>query len=116
MREIVCIVCPNGCRLTVDDEGKITGNLCPRGPQYAISEMTNPTRVVTSTVRIENTYARRCPVKTSVAIPKEKIFEAVKLLEGVKLTAPVKIGDVIIENVLDTGADFIVTKNMEEFA
>lgn len=113
MREMVCIVCPNGCRLKVDDSGNVTGNLCPRGAAYAISELTHPTRVVTSTVKISGASHKRCPVKTNGAVPKEKIFEVMNSLNTVELTAPVHIGDVAVSNILDTGIDVVVTKNME---
>lgn len=116
MREMVCIVCPNGCRLKIDDEGKVAGNMCPRGAEYAVSELTHPTRVVTSTVKVNGAMYKRCPVKTNGAIPKEKIFDAMKLLENVTLTAPVHIGDVVIGDVLGTGIDFVASKNMEESA
>lgn len=116
-RELVCIVCPRGCRLTlVKDENAergyiVTGNACPRGTDYGIKELTNPTRVVTSTVKIKNYFLNRLPVKTNGAIPKEKIFECMKIINSVELEAPIKVGQVIIENILGTGVDLVTCKS-----
>lgn len=114
MKELICIVCPKGCHLKVDDENgyTVTGNGCPRGAEYGKKELTAPTRVITSTVRVTGGLYKRCPVKTDRPIPKELIFDAMKLLNDVDLTAPVKVGQVIIENVLGTGANFIAARNM----
>ena len=113
MTELICIVCPKGCHLKVDEENgyAVTGNSCEKGAAYGKKELTNPTRVVTSTVRVEGSEKRRVSVKTSRDISKGKMMEAVALLDGVTLTAPVHIGDVVLENILDTGADFVATGN-----
>ena len=113
MTELICIVCPKGCHLKVDEENgyAVTGNSCEKGVAYGKKELTNPTRVVTSTVRVEGSEKRRVSVKTSRDIPKGKMMEAVALLDSVTLTAPVHIGDVVLENILGTGADFVATGN-----
>jgi len=113
MKELICIVCPKGCHLTVDEEKDyaVTGNSCPRGAEYGKIELTHPTRVITSTVRCVGGAHPRCPVKTNRAIPKECIFEAMALLDGVELHAPVHCGDVVVPNVCGTGVDFIATKD-----
>ena len=120
MREMICICCPMGCRLTVEktaDGYSVTGNTCPRGKVYAIDEMTAPKRTICSTVRtafpVDNGNYKTVSVKTSVSVPKELIFEALKTLGGVRLDAPVKIGDVVVKNVLGTGADFVATRNVD---
>lgn len=116
MREMICICCPMGCRLTVEktaDGYSVTGNNCPRGKAYAIDEMTAPKRMVTSSVPVDNGNYKTVSVKTSVSVPKELIFEALKTLGGVRLDAPVKIGDVVVKNVLGTGADFVATRNVD---
>ena len=116
VRELTCIGCPLGCQLTVtmgNDEIKVEGNTCPRGEAYAKKEVTNPTRIVTSTVRVEGGTIERAAVKTASDIPKGKIFECVKALKGIEVPAPVHIGDVILENVADTGVDIVATKNVE---
>lgn len=113
-RELICIVCPRGCHLVVDENMHVTGNYCPRGPIYAIRELTDPRRTVTSTVRIISKLARRLPVKTSAPIPKGLMFDCMKALDSVLAKAPVHIGDVLIRNVLGTDCDVVATKNVEE--
>ena len=114
-RELICIGCPMGCPLTVELEGgeilSITGHTCRRGEVYARKEVTNPTRIVTSTVEVEGGKVARVSVKTKEDIPKEKIFQCVKALKGVTVKAPVHIGDVIVANVADTGVDIVATRN-----
>lgn len=111
MTELVCIVCPKGCRLKVDSALNVTGHSCPRGEAYAKEEVSNPIRVVTSTVRVEGGNHRRCPVKTNGKIPKALIFEVIKALDGVCLKSPVQIGQVVISNVCETGIDFVTTNH-----
>ena len=112
MKELICIVCPKGCHLKVDEENgyAVTGNSCPRGAEYGRVELVNPTRVITSTVAVKNEEHPRCPVKTSKPIPKGLIFEAMKTLDGLELDTPVQLGQVVVENVCGTGADFIATR------
>lgn len=113
---LICIGCPLGCPITVEmEEGTIksvTGNTCPRGDAYAKKELTNPTRIVTSTVRVAGGHLAMVSVKTASDIPKGKIFDCVKALKDVEVKAPVKIGDVIVRNVAGTGVDVIATKNV----
>ena len=113
MKELTCIVCPRGCRLTIDDELNVTGNTCPRGAQYAKDELTNPKRMITSFVRVKNRENCVVSVKTSTSIPKGMIFDVMNEIEKVRVSAPVKIGDIAIKNVLNTGADIIITKNIK---
>lgn len=113
MANIVCIVCPKGCRLTVDETTfEVVGNNCPRGAAYGKAELTSPTRVITSTVKVEKGDICRCPVRTKGAIPKGKMFDVMSALRKVTLVSPVKIGDVVIPNVCDTGIDVIATRNV----
>ena len=114
MKELICIVCPNGCRLKVDEENgyAVTGNRCARGAEYGRVELLRPTRVVTSTVRCTGGTHPRCPVKTDRPIPKERIFDVMEALEGVSLAAPVSVGQVVIENVCGTGANIVATRGM----
>jgi CxxC motif-containing protein len=116
MTELICIVCPRGCRLQVDAENgyRVLGNQCPRGEVYGRDELRNPTRMITSTVRVNGALHPRCPVKTSSPIPKGLIFDAVKTLDGVTLCAPVKSGQVVVKNVCNTGVDFIATRDMQQ--
>ena len=116
-RNLTCIGCPLGCAITVTMDGgnvvSITGNTCKRGDVYARKEVTNPTRIVTSTVRVSGGSIDMVSVKTKEDIPKGKIFECEKALKGIEVPAPVHIGDVILENVADTGVDIVATKNVE---
>ncbi|MDY0345083.1 MAG: DUF1667 domain-containing protein [Bacilli bacterium] len=114
MKELICIICPRGCRLKVDDNLNVTGNLCPRGIIYAKTEMTNPTRVITSTVKINSKNAVRLSVKTAQAVPKAKMFDCMRELDKVMVEAPIHIGDVVIHNICETGVDVIATKDIEE--
>ena len=113
MKELTCIVCPRGCRLTIDDELNVTGNSCPRGAQYAKDELTNPKRMITSFVRVKNRENTVTSVKTSTSIPKGMIFDVMNEIDKVRVSAPTKIGDIAIKNVLNTGADIIITKNIK---
>ena len=116
MREMICIVCPKGCRLQVEEkpDGEIIvmGNGCNRGIPYAKKELTNPTRVITSTVKITGGIHKRLPVKTSTDIPKGLNFDVMRELEKIEVQAPIKVGTVLIKNVLGTGADIVATRNM----
>lgn len=113
-REMICIGCPMGCPLTVEMDGtevvNVTRNTCKRGDVYAKKEVTNPTRIVTSTVKVEGGKVDMVSVKTKEDIPKGKIFDCVKALKGVSVKAPVRIGDIILANVADTGVDIVATK------
>lgn len=115
-KELTCIGCPLGCSLTVTIEGNevisVTGNTCPKGDAYARKEVTNPTRIVTSTVRVKDGIASMVNVKTASDIPKEKIFGCTAALRDVVLTAPVKIGDVVLKDVCGTGVDIVAAKNI----
>ena len=111
------IRCPIGCAITVtqDDDGKvtdITGNSCPNGYKYAANEVTNPTRIVTTTVRVKGGTLPVVSVKTKGDVPKGKMFECVKAINKMEVSAPVAIGDVIVHDVAGTGVDVVATKNV----
>lgn len=116
-RNLTCISCPMGCPLTVvmnDTEVvSVSGNTCKRGDVYARKEVTDPTRIVTSTVRVEGGSADMVSVKTKEDVPKGKIFDCVNALKDVIVKAPVHIGDVIISDVAGTGVAIVATKNVE---
>ena len=114
MKELVCIVCPKGCRLHVDDENgfTVTGNSCPRGAEYGKNEIQNPTRVLTSTVRLSGGAYRRCPVKTEKAVPKGKLMDIMKELNHVEVASPVSIGQVVLTDAAGTGVNVVVTKSL----
>ena len=114
MKQLICICCPRGCHLEVDDLNgyTVSGNICPRGDEYGRNEIMNPCRVLTSTVRISGADYGRCPVRTSKPIPKRLLFDAMRLLDDVNLISPVKRGDVVLKGFAGTDADLIVTKDM----
>ena len=116
-RKLICINCPLGCSITVTlNEGEVisvTGNTCPRGEAYGRKECTHPTRIVTSTVRVSGGTLPVVSVKTASDIPKEKMKECVRQLKQLTLTAPVHIGDIVLENAAGTGVPVIATKNVE---
>lgn len=113
IKEMICIVCPVGCHINVDTETLVVqGNACPRGAVYGKEEVTAPKRVITSTVKIKNALDNRCPVKTTAGIPKYMNFQLMEELKKIELTAPVKRGDIVIENVFNTGVNVVVTKDM----
>lgn len=116
-RDLICIGCPLGCPLTVTIENgevtTVTGNTCPKGDAYARKEVTNPTRIVTSTVCVEGGVAPMVSCKTAADIPKGKIFEVTESLKTICAKAPVAIGDVLLADAAGTGVDIIATKNVE---
>ena len=118
IRNLTCISCPMGCPITVEMEGEeiisVTGNTCKRGEVYARKEVTNPTRIVTSTVKVLGGAADMVSVKTKGDIPKGKTFECVRALKGVEIEAPVHIGHVVVQNAAGTGVDIVATKNVQK--
>ena len=114
MKELICIVCPNGCRLQVDEENglRVTGNACPRGEEYGRNELLHPVRVLTGTVRLHGGTLPRCPVKTRGTIPKEKLLEAARALCMVDVDAPVRRGDVVLADICGTGVDVVASRDV----
>lgn len=116
--ELTCIGCPLGCPLTVTTEDdntfvSVTGNTCLNGKKYAMSEVTNPTRILTSSVKVSGGDAKMCSVKTAGPIPKDRVLACAKLLESVVVESPVDIGDVIVHNIDNTGVDVIATRSIK---
>ena len=113
MKEFTCIICPRGCQLKVDDNMNVTGNFCPRGKDYAISEITDPRRTITTTIRVINREDTLVSVKTSAPVPKGMIFKVMEVIDTLSINAPCKIGDIAKANILDLGIDILVTKEIE---
>ena len=116
VRELTCINCPLGCSLSVtivDGEAvAVTGQTCKRGEVYGRKEVTNPTRMVTTSVPVDGSATERMlSVKTATDIPTGRIFDVMEALKGVRATAPVRIGDVVLPNVCGTGVDIVATRN-----
>jgi CxxC motif-containing protein len=116
-RELICIGCPMGCPLTVSMENKtilqVEGNTCKKGDSYARKEVANPTRIVTSTVRVKGGIDVMAAVKTRSDVPKTAIFACIQALKGITVQAPVRIGDVIVADVAGTGVDMVAAGNVD---
>lgn len=113
-RNITCILCPCGCALEVNIDGdkvEVTGNTCPKGARYGKEEVLYPVRTVTSVMRVANRIDTMVSVKTSVPIPKEKIFDVMKEIRACSVNAPVCSGDILIKDIF--GADIIATKSID---
>ena len=114
--KIICITCPMGCTLEVTHDGdtitKVVGEECKRGREYAQAELTDPRRMVTSTAKVKGGVHPLVPVYTAAPIPKPLIFDLLATLRKVELQAPVKDGQVVLENALDTGIDVLASRNM----
>lgn len=114
-KRVTCVICPKGCNIDVKlEDGKIvdiTGYTCKRGLSYAKSEVTCPTRILTTTVNIKNEEMHRLPVRTAEAIPKELIKKAVYESKDLVVKPPVKMGDVVKENIAGSGVDLIASRS-----
>ena len=112
-KRITCIICPQGCDITVDGDGdtihSMTGHECKRGETYARDEFIHPLRILTSSVKVCGSTVPLVAVRTNKSIPKELLFHGMQEIRKVQATAPVKRGDVIISNILGTGADLVAT-------
>lgn len=114
-KEMICVACPIGCQITVTLNGNeivsVEGNACKRGESYAKTEISNPTRSLTTTVRVSGGNAPLVPVKSAQPVPKAMMKECAEALSKISVAAPVKIGDVVMKNILETGVDIIATNN-----
>lgn len=115
-KSLICINCPLGCRLTATlEKGEVravTGNTCPRGEAYARRELSAPTRILTSTVRVTGGTLPVVSVKTADGIPKGRIFDCMEAIRDIELKAPVVMGQVVLADVCGTGVDIVATKNI----
>lgn len=113
--KLTCINCPLGCSLEVTRENEkyvVSGNNCLRGKHYALQEITNPVRIITTTVKVKNN-SMMLSVKSNGGIAKDKILDCINILKDVEAVAPIEINDVIVSNILDSGVDIIATKTIE---
>lgn len=111
--QVICIMCPLGCKMKVDEKDgsyHIRGAACTNGEEYALQEVTAPGRVVMSVLCCEKSDIPTVAVKTNKPIPKEKIFQVMQELSKIKIEAPVKVGDIIVENILNLGIDIVATR------
>lgn len=116
MKELICIGCPIGCMMKVDVQGeeiRVSGNGCKRGESYARNEILCPKRPIASTVALKNGAIRRLSVRTAGEVPKDSIFACMQEIHEICVSAPVRIGDVVLKNCAGTGVDIIATKNVD---
>ena len=118
MQELICIVCPKGCIMTMEEgkdcaPGQIMGYTCPKGEEYARQELSCPTRVVTSTVKIIGAAHPRLPVKTDGSIPKDRIFDCIRLMDSLSVQAPVQLGQCLIADALGLGVSVVACRTMD---
>ena len=117
-KKYTCIICPNGCEITVELDGEgviksVEGHTCKKGEEYVRQELTHPVRTIATSVLVKGGELPLASVRVDAPIPKEHIFDAMEEIRKVSLEAPTKIGQVVIENLLGTGANVIVTKNVK---
>ncbi|MBD3388759.1 MAG: DUF1667 domain-containing protein [Candidatus Altiarchaeales archaeon] len=114
-RELICIVCPQGCTIKVsgtEDKLEIEGNRCQRGHDYAVKEVTAPERTITSSVKVSGGELPVASVKTDGTVPKANILNYMKEIRKARVKAPVNIGDVVIEDLGGTSVKVVVTKKV----
>ncbi len=116
MKELVCIVCPRGCELNISEDLVVTGNKCPRGEMYAKKELTNPTRTVTSTIKIVGASISNIPVKTDREIDKDKIFELLKFIKNKEVQAPIRLGDILIKKPIGIDVNIVATRSVDKIS
>lgn len=117
-KQMICILCPNGCELEVEyGENRllsVCGNKCPKGALYAEQEVTNPTRNIATSVLVIGGELPLCSVRLTKPIPKSRIFDAVNEIQKIRLNAPVSIGQVLLRDILGLGSDVIATRPVEK--
>ena len=111
MKQITCIICPNGCLLSIDENMNVTGNLCPKGKEFAISEIKDPRRTLTSTCKTIFKDVPVISVKTDLEIRKDDVLKVMEEINKVVIDKRMKIGDIVISNVLNSGANIVVSSN-----
>ena len=114
-KTFTCIVCPNGCEITVQGEGNdflVSGEGCPRGKTYVLQEMTDPRRTIATSMLVRGGETDLCSVRLTQPIPKNRIMDAVREIHAKVLTAPVESGSVVIRGILGTDSDVIATRDV----
>ena len=116
-KEIICTVCPRGCRIQVEGQGdtiiSVEGHSCKRGLEYGSAEFAHPVRILTTTVKLEGVQNDLLPVRSSKPLPKEKLFDCMDIIRATTVKVPVARYDVIIPNICDCGVDIVATKTVE---
>ena len=112
MKELTCIICPNGCQLTIDADLNVSGNMCDRGKQFALQEIQNPQRTITTTCKTKFIGYPVVPVKSDGTINKDLIKDVIKEINKITISDKLGIGDIVIENVLNTGVNIVLSSNI----
>lgn len=119
-RKLTCIVCPGGCEIDVEFDGtgiqNITGAVCDRGRNYAASEITNPMRSVSSSVRLTGGMLPLASVRLTSPVPKNRMTDVMAEIRQITVDAPVSIGQVVVKNILGLESDLIITKNIDKMS
>ncbi|GAB6189196.1 DUF1667 domain-containing protein [Marinitoga arctica] len=118
VKELTCVRCPLGCKVKIEytkelEVIEVSGNKCPRGREYAIQEISDPHRILVTSVKVKNGKYNLASVKTTDSIPLRLFDKAMKIIEKTTVEAPVKRGDIVIKNFLETGVDLIITRSVE---
>lgn len=112
-QKVTCLICPLGCEVTVKTDGNniidVSGQACKRGEKYAITEVTDPRRTLTTTVRVREGESPLVSVKSNLPLPKDLLMQSMSLINKTTIKAPVSIGDIVVKNILDTGVDIVAT-------
>lgn len=115
---MTCIVCPLGCQMKVcvnkEGEVEVSGNKCKRGEKYGYDECTNPLRMLTTTIAVKGGVLPLVPVKSFDSLPKDVVFDCIKKLKEIEVVAPIEVGDIVFENILDTGIDIVATRRVDK--
>ena len=116
-KEIICTVCPMGCRITVEGEREniisVTGHTCKRGETYASTEFCHPVRILTTTVKTDSAKVPLVPVRSEKPFPKEKIMDCMEVIRGQEAKTPISVYDIIVENICDTGINIVATGSVQ---
>ena len=116
-KEIICTVCPRGCHILAEGDGKsvalLEGYGCKRGITYATAEYSNPVRILTTTVKVEDKENELLPVRSNTPVPQAKLFECRDIIKKTTVKAPVKRYDVIVKDICGTGVDIVATKDIQ---
>ncbi|MBS7526156.1 DUF1667 domain-containing protein [Fusibacter paucivorans] len=116
---MTCIICPNSCQMTVEASGdtyNVTGHKCARGKAFAISEITNPTRTLCTTVKVNASYLPVISVKTSGPIPKNRLMDVMHVLHAITVNAPLTCGEVVVHDILGLGVDIVTTTSLSDIS
>jgi len=110
-KSLTCIVCPMGCRITVNGED-VKGHGCVRGKDWAVQEFTNPVRILTTTIALEGGELDLLPVRTETYVPRSKLLDCIGHANCLRVKAPVTVGQVICADVAGTGVKMTASRTI----